>query len=78
MTEHPPRKRCENCSKWSSTDKVWGHCTYASSRDDDHSKIAHATYVRLGDEHQAELETKFNFSCVLWSSLKAAVKKVSR
>lgn len=78
MTASLTRKRCENCSKWSSTDRVWGHCQYASSRDADGSKIAHATYVRLGDEHQAELETKFNFGCVRWSSLKSPSKGISQ
>lgn len=64
-----PRRRCENCSFWASTDRVWGSCGYASTRDDG-DKVAHATYVRLGDEKQAELETKYVFGCVRWKSLK--------
>jgi len=67
-----PRRRCENCSHWASTDRVWGSCGYASSRDDGY-KIAHATYVRVGREEQAELETKFNFGCVIWKSTRAAL-----
>lgn len=68
------RRRCENCSQWSSTDQVWGDCTYASARDDG-TKIANATYTRLGDEKQAELETRYDFGCSMWKSLQSAVKK---
>lgn len=67
----PPRMRCENCSFWASTDSVWGSCGYASTRDDG-DKVAHATYVRLGDEKQAELETNYVFGCVKWKSVKGA------
>ncbi|EHS51693.1 hypothetical protein PDO_5083 [Rhizobium sp. PDO1-076] len=62
-------RRCENCAHWSSTDKVWGSCDYASTRDDG-DKLAHASYVRLGDEKQAELETKYKFGCVVWKTLR--------
>lgn len=62
-------RRCSNCGRWSSTDKVWGSCTYASTRDDG-DKIAHATYVRLGNEQQAELETNYKFGCVVWETLR--------
>lgn len=68
------RKRCENCSQWSSTDQVWGECMYASSRDDG-TKIAHARYISLGDEKQAELATRYDFGCSLWKSLRSAVKR---
>lgn len=59
-----PRKRCENCSRWSSTDKVWGDCMYAST--EDHAKIAQAQYVISGLEHQATLETRYDFACRVW------------
>ena len=61
-----PRRRCENCNDWSSTDGVWGECVYASSPDRDGDKIAHATYARRGNEEQAELETRYDFGCVKW------------
>lgn len=72
-----PRKRCENCTQWSSTDQVWGSCTYASSRDRDGTKIALAEYVDLGEEHQADLNTRYDFGCVLWASLAKAIKRIS-
>ncbi|UFW79978.1 hypothetical protein [Rhizobium sp. SU303] len=78
MTATIPRKRCENCSAWCSTDRVWGNCHYASTEDRDGTKIAQATYVRLGDEKQAELETKYSFGCVLWASAKMAAGGSSR
>lgn len=67
-------RRCENCARWASTDRVWGECGYASSCDDG-TKIAHATYVRLGDEKQAILETKYKFGCVVWKSARSALSK---
>lgn len=60
-----PRNRCETCSQWSSTDKVWGDCMYASSRDDG-TKLAQATHVELGNQKQATLETKWDFGCRVW------------
>lgn len=66
-------RRCENCALWASTDRVWGECGYASSRDDG-DKIAHATYVRLGYEKQASLETSYKFGCVVWKSVRAAMR----
>lgn len=68
-------RSCNNCGHWASTDRVWGTCDYASSRDDDGTKIAHATYVRLGDEKQAELETRYNFRCSIWKSLRPQARE---
>lgn len=59
-----PRKRCETCSHWSSTDKVWGDCMYAST--EDYGKIAQANYVSGGNARQATLETKYDFGCRVW------------
>lgn len=66
-------RRCENCALWSSTDRVWGDCDYASTMEDG-TKIAHATFVRLGDAKQAVLETNYKFGCVMWKSYRQALK----
>ena len=60
-------RRCENCSQWSSSDKVWGVCDYASV--DRSDRLACATRLSGGRDLQADLETRFNFGCVAWSSL---------
>lgn len=60
-------RRCENCGLWSSTDRVWGDCDYASRQDDEHK--AQAEYVkRMGDVRQACLRTRYDFGCKAWSS----------
>ena len=69
-----PKRRCENCSHWSSTDQVWGECLYAGT-DADEQRKADARYVLApGEVVQADLWTRWDFGCVAWSSLAALVK----
>jgi hypothetical protein len=65
-----PRHRCENCSLWSSTDRVWGLCTYPEQTKD---PSAQAVYVRRGEEIKARFETEWKFACVAWESFAKAV-----
>lgn len=70
-----PRRRCENCSHWSSTDEVWGDCGYAMRDSIDHT--ANATYVHsLGDVRSATLETRRDHGCVAWKSLAAVLRRI--
>lgn len=63
------QRRCENCTNWMNSDGVWGVCFYASNDNDTPERRAAATSVRLGREHPADLETKYDFGCVAWKSL---------
>lgn len=61
-----PKRRCENCSQWSSTDSVWGTCTTASS----------SGQWRNEAKRPADLETRADFGCVEWRSLAAVVRRI--
>lgn len=68
------KRRCENCTRWSSTDQVWGDCTLHSERDRGQDRRAYAAYVDgPGDVRDAELRTKWDFGCVCWESLASLV-----
>ncbi len=75
-----PKRRCENCSHWSSTDSVWGNCFIASTNGQwrNEAKRACASYVAsLGDVQPADLETRADFGCVEWKSLTAVIKRIA-
>ena len=70
------KRRCENCSHWSSTDQVWGECTLISDRRRDERK-AFAQYVAApGDVEDADFWSRWDFGCALWASLAAAIKRI--
>lgn len=70
-------RRCENCSAWSSTDRVWGDCTVIRSENSFRPSIERAYVNEEGSRPQAELWTKYNFGCVEWASLKAVVASIA-
>ena len=70
-------RRCENCSRWSSTDQVWGECTVASRYAN--GQRSHATYIEEpGRVLDACLETRHDFGCVEWKSYAAVAKRVAQ
>lgn len=73
------RRRCENCSHWSSTDQVWGECTLLSAPDRGQERKAHAQYVAApGDVENADVWSRWDFGCVLWDSLATAIRRIGR
>ena len=66
----PPRRRCENCTLWSSADRVWGDCIYPR----ENNAEARALYVERGVERQARLETHWDFACAAWRSVAVALR----
>lgn len=72
-----PRRRCENCSHWLSTDHVYGECTLLSAADRGQERKAYAQFVHApGDVDDAEIWSRWDFACVLWESLKAVIKRI--
>lgn len=69
------KRRCENCTHWSSTDQVWGECTLLSAPDRGQERKAHAQYVLApGEVEGAEVWSRWDFGCVAWASLASLVK----
>lgn len=68
-----PRKRCENCARWGSTDSVWGTCEYATRRS--HVAKAQAECIDLGRDYGASLETRYDFGCMMWLSCRPSKTK---
>lgn len=72
------KRRCENCSHWSSTDQVWGECTLISDHRRDERK-AFAQYVAgPGDVEDADFWSRWDFGCSLWASLAGAIKQIRK
>lgn len=70
-----PKRRCENCSHWSSTDQVWGECTLLSAPDRGQERRAYAQYVAApGEIEDAEVWSKWDFGCVAWDSVASLIK----
>lgn len=70
-------RRCENCSWWSTTDKVWGYCTRIVSdyppEGEKRASINLDTY-----DGTADLWTRCNFGCTEWGSLAVALKSLKQ
>lgn len=73
------RRRCENCSHWSSTDQVWGDCTLLSAPDRGQERRAYAAFVAgPGEVEDAEVRCRWDFGCVAWDSLGVLVKGMTK
>ncbi len=66
---------CKNCSRWSSTDQVWGYCTqieadYPSA--DPNNRAA----INMHYDGDADLWTREDFGCREWASLRGVLKRI--
>ena len=66
---------CKNCANWSSTDQVWGHCTQIVSDYPDGDKRASINLCT--HDGTADLWTREDFGCREWSSMRAALKRIT-